>query len=202
MMLLMPGVDVGQAREPSYRMRKLGRLLKELRVRVGLTQQEAAQKLRFSDKKVSRIEQGQLPGYHELEAMLDLYQLTVSEWEPIIELWERAQQRPSQPGVRTRSLSFHRDDHGYSGLEADASIVRDFQLGYISGLMQTDAYSRCIFRSGFVSRSETWIDQQVSMRLRRQQRLFDDEPLLVHSIMDETVLRCALPADVMARQLR
>src|SRR5699024_2452379 len=66
---------------PNFRMRLLSRTLRGLREQCGLSQQEAGAKLRFSEKKMSRIEQGQVPGYHEFLAMLDLYGIIVSDYD-------------------------------------------------------------------------------------------------------------------------
>jgi len=52
------GVIVVSELRPNFRMRLLARTLRGLRAQCGFSQQEAAAKLRFSDKKMSRIEQG------------------------------------------------------------------------------------------------------------------------------------------------
>jgi transcriptional regulator with XRE-family HTH domain len=48
--------------EPNYRTRQLGRTLRRLREAAGMSQEELGRPLRFSKSKMSRIEQGYIPG--------------------------------------------------------------------------------------------------------------------------------------------
>ena len=71
--------------DPTFRQVRLGEALKRLRERSGLSQREAAYRLRYNYQKLSRIENGQLPDYHGLRAMLDLYGVLVTEEPPFID---------------------------------------------------------------------------------------------------------------------
>jgi len=169
--------------EPTFRQVRLGEALKKLRERAGLSQRDAAERLRYNYQKLSRIENGQLPDYHGLRAMLDLYGVIVAEEEPFIELWERASEKvwwDSGP-----------DSQGYLGLERDAFQVRYFCLGYVPGLLQTESYMRGVFEGWHVPHSREWIENQVAFRMRRQQRLIDDSPLRFHNVIAEPALRQA-----------
>ncbi len=170
--------------DPTFRQVRLGEALKRLRERANLSQRDAADRLRYNYQKLSRIENGQLPDYHGLRAMLDLYGVIVAEEEPYIELWERASEKgwwyPDGP-----------QSHRYVGLEHDAARVCEYQLAYIPGLLQTETYMRAVFQAGRVQRSEKWISAQVKDRLTRQQRLFGDGPLDFHAILAESALRHA-----------
>jgi transcriptional regulator with XRE-family HTH domain len=171
---------VGKNAEPTFRQRKLGEALRVLRERAGLTQQEAAHRLRYDHRKLSRIENGQRPEYHGLRAMLDEYGLAVSDWQPYLDMYERAIEKGwwHPYGV---------DDHGYISLEHDACMVREFQLAYVPGLLQTEEYIRAVFAGIRVQRSRKWVDNQVLVRLRRQERLLgNDNPLQFHTIIAES----------------
>ncbi|HUQ61933.1 DUF5753 domain-containing protein, partial [Lentzea sp.] len=141
-------------------------------------------RLRYNYQKLSRIENGQLPEYHGLRAMLDLYGVLVSEEAPFIEMWERA-------GEKGWWHPYGLDDQGYISLEHDAIKVCEFQLGYVPGLLQTEHYMRESFASARAQHSRRWIQNQVAVRMQRQQRLVGDEPLEYHAIIDEAALRQA-----------
>jgi transcriptional regulator with XRE-family HTH domain len=188
-------VVVGRPQKPNLRMRQLARALRRLRLRAGLTQEVAATRLHFSDKKMSRIENGQVPSYHELQAMLDLYGLTVSEWRPFMEMRERAKHRGWW-------LAHGLDDYGYVGLEHDACEVREVQIGYVPGLLQTADYLKVIFIESPLPTSPNEIDRGIAIRQRRQQRLIADQSLALHAIIDETVLNRAMSPNIMGSQLQ
>jgi transcriptional regulator with XRE-family HTH domain len=172
-------------KEPNLRVRVMTRALRELRDQVRMTQQEAGDRLRFTNRKMSRIETGQLPTYHELLAMLDLYGVVATDWEPYIAMWERAKEKGWWH-------TYGESDRGYVGLENEANEVREFQLGFVPGLLQTEAYTRaaCAESSHL---SDQAVERVVAGRLRRQQRLIDDNPLFVHVVIDQAVLRNAAP---------
>ena len=183
---------MGKNAEPTFRQRKLGEALRVLRERAGLTQQEAAARLRYDHRKLSRIEKGQRPEYHGLRAMLDEYGLLVSEWEPYLDMYERAVEKGWWH-------PYGLEDHGYISLEHDACMVRDFQLVHVPGLLQTEAYVRAAFAGARVQRSRQWVDNQVLVRMRRQERLLAANPLRLHVVLAESAL---LQADqVQLRQI-
>lgn len=176
--------------EPTHRMRRLGEVLRELRVRAGLSQQEAADRLNYDHRKISRIEKGQKPDYHGMRAMLDTYGVPFSQWEPYMEMYARALEK----GWWTK---YDLDDQGYISLEHDAAKVSDFQITYVPGLLQTPDYIRSIFATARVQRSKKWIANQIEVRLVRQERLLGTEPLVLHAILMESALAYASQAQLM-----
>lgn len=157
-----------------------------------MTQEEAGLPVRFSVKKMSRIERGQLPDYNGLKGLLDVYGLPVNDWEPYLRLWELALEKGWWHG-------YGLDDQQYVSMEHEASELRQFQRSFIPGLLQTEAYARLVFATSNLSRRST--DREVEVRLRRQQRLAADPPLALHAIIDEAVLRQGAQAEVMRPQL-
>ena len=175
--------------EPTHRMRRLGEVLRELRLRAGLSQQDAADRLNYDHRKISRIEKGQKPDYHGMRAMLDTYGVPLSQWEPYMEMYARALEK----GWWTK---YDLEDQGYISLEHDAAKVSDFQVTYVPGLLQTPDYIRAMFTSARVQRSKRWIANQVEVRLRRQERLLADEPLELRAIVLESALAQASQAQL------
>ncbi|MFI6099153.1 helix-turn-helix domain-containing protein [Lentzea sp. NPDC051213] len=170
--------------DPTFRQVRLGEALKRLREHAGLSQREAAYRLRYNYQKLSRIENGQLPDYHGLRAMLDLYGVLVAEEAPFIDMWERACEKGWWH-------AYGPDSGGYISLEHDAIRVREFQLGYIPGLLQTERYMRTVFLGWQVQRSRKWIEDQIAIRMRRQQRLVGDDPLEFYAVIAENAFRHA-----------
>jgi transcriptional regulator with XRE-family HTH domain len=70
---------MGRRKPSTYHIRQLSRALAVRRLATGLTQVEVAQKIGICDKKLSRIETGQLPELIVLRAQLDLYGLLFEE---------------------------------------------------------------------------------------------------------------------------
>ncbi|SDM70463.1 Helix-turn-helix domain-containing protein [Lentzea albidocapillata subsp. violacea] len=170
--------------DPTFRQVRLGDALKRLRERAGLSQREAAFRLRYNYQKLSRIENGQLPEFPGLRAMLDLYGVLVTEEAPFIDMWERASEKGwwHPYGV---------EDQGYLSLEHDAIKVCEFSLGYIPGLLQVESYMRAVFLGWQIQHSRKWIENQIAIRTRRQQRLDDSSPLQYRGVIAEAALRQA-----------
>ncbi|MFD9892218.1 DUF5753 domain-containing protein [Amycolatopsis sp. NPDC059027] len=168
--------------EPNLPARQLGRMLRRMRERLGMNQGEAGAPLRFSISKMSRIELGFLPSYHEFRALLDRYCVIVSEWDEYIALYDRGKEKGwwFHYGVGNR---------GFLPIEAEASRVRVFQYGYIPGLLQTEAYMREVFAGGRRPLKGKKLENEVAVRLRRQLRLTEEPILGYHAILDEYALR-------------
>ncbi|TCO55041.1 helix-turn-helix domain-containing protein [Actinocrispum wychmicini] len=177
---------MGHTPEPNYFGRKLIREVRALRTRAGLTQAEAGERAHIPLKKLSRLETIQLPSYHELCAILDIYGVLSSDWQPYLDLWEHARK---PPWWRPYQLK----DPRYLRMEDEAATKSEFQLGYVPELLQTEEYARQVFAHTGKQRSEEAIDTEVEIRMRRQQRLFADPPLTLHALVHETALHQGIP---------
>lgn len=78
---------------PNHRRRQLGRTLRKLREQAGLGQEDAGRPLRFSSSKMSRIEQGHIPGYNDFLALLDRYGVITSDYDEYIRMFDYAKER-------------------------------------------------------------------------------------------------------------
>ncbi|WP_116043048.1 helix-turn-helix domain-containing protein [Amycolatopsis palatopharyngis] len=168
---------------PTFRRRYLGRLLRGLRDEARMSTDEVCRRLEFSPARLSRIENGRTAtDVLVVKAMLDLYGLPVNDWAPYEQLAREAKKKGwwQEFGVEAR---------GYVSLEAAASTLCHYELGDIPGLLQTEAHARTLFEKLSKRRGKHWIDDQIAVRLIRQQRLRSDiDPLEFAAIMDETVL--------------
>lgn len=167
------------APEPNYYGRQLIRGLKRLREHAFMSQEEAGRGLHMTLQKISRFENGQIPGWHELSAMLDLYGLPSSDWDEYLELWEKAK----KPGWWRK---YGLKDSRYVRMEHEAAVAYDFQVGYIPELLQTERYARETFAGTMVSKKT--VNSEVAVRMRRQDRLMSGTPIRLHAIVHEPVL--------------
>ncbi|MET0136559.1 MAG: helix-turn-helix transcriptional regulator [Kibdelosporangium sp.] len=172
---------MGSAPEPNYHGRQLIRSLKELRELARFTQQEAGDRLNLTLQKLSRLENGQLPGYHELCAMLDLYGLPTAEWPPHLEKWELAK----KPGWWRK---FGLKDPRYVRMEHEASAKYEFQLGHLPTLLQTDRYTRDLMLRKAKLPSERTIATELAVRKIQQDRLHNGHRLRLHTMLHEPTL--------------
>ena len=173
---------MGRTRGGSVPRRQLARQLRLLRERSSLTQDEAAVQLDFSSSKLGRIENGQQDiDVHWVRSMLDLYNAP-EDWSRLINLARLARRRGWWRG-------YGLDDRGYVPLEASATLVREYSLTAVPGLLQTAEYARALFGSKLVSAGEQERDREVDVRMVRQRRLSaEDDPLELVAILDESVL--------------
>jgi transcriptional regulator with XRE-family HTH domain len=167
----------------TIRRRQLARQLRLLREQAGLTIEVAAPALDWSPSKLSRIENAhQSVDVHSVRSMLDLYDVGGAKWSELVELTRAARRRG---WWRAYGL----DDKGYLPLEAEASLVQDFTVMYVPGLLQTADYARTLFVASATRRTSETLDRDVTVRMIRQERLTStDDPLELVAIVDEAVL--------------
>ena len=184
-----------QQSPPFYR-RQFGRRLRDLRESVRMAPGEVCARLEISPARLSRLENGQTaPDMLVVKALLDLYGIPVNDWEPYL---EEARDARKKAWWQSYGLSAN----GYTALETAANSVSEFALAYLPGLLQTEAYARAALFEDLRRRTPIQLDNQIAVRLRRQQRLLDPENFSLSVVIDETaLLRPVVPTDLMHEQL-
>lgn len=167
--------------KPNYRRRQLGRTLRKLREAAGLSQEDAGRPLRFSTSKMSRIEQGHIPGYNDFLALLDRYGIIASDYHEYVRMFDDAKEKGWWH-------AFGLSDRGFVSVEAEAAWIRNYQLGFVPGLLQTEFYMRETFAAARDPFAGAELENHVQVRLRRQRRLLEEPLLELHAIIDETAL--------------
>ncbi|MCE7009050.1 helix-turn-helix domain-containing protein [Kibdelosporangium philippinense] len=170
----------GIAPEPNYYGRKLQRAMKRLREQNLLTQEEAGTRCHIDHKKLSRIERRQLPTYHELIILLDIYGVPSCNYDPYLALWDRARRRGWW-----RNFLLTKQEIDYIRLEDEADFKCEFQLGRLPWLLQTKSYTRAIL----ARRDEEIIEKRLGIQFRQQKRLTNERQLTLHALIHEPVLR-------------
>nr|WP_042180846.1 helix-turn-helix transcriptional regulator [Kibdelosporangium sp. MJ126-NF4]CEL14630.1 Putative DNA-binding protein [Kibdelosporangium sp. MJ126-NF4]CTQ96741.1 Putative DNA-binding protein [Kibdelosporangium sp. MJ126-NF4] len=169
----------GYRAEQNYYGRQLQRELRRLRIEAGFTLEEAGLRAHIDLKKLSRLEIHQLPTYHELVILLDVYGVVCTEARQYLDLWQLARQQ-------SWWRRYTRHDNRYLCMEDKAAAKTEFQLGFLPTLLQTELYA---YKSlGRVADREVR-DNLVAVRMRQQQRLFSaDHPLSLRALVHQPAL--------------
>ena len=166
----------------------LGNQLRRFREVAGVTPDQAGYEIRASRSKISRMENGRV-GFKERDVadLLALYGITDEETRSRVLALAR---QASAPGWWSKYGDIMTDwFEEYLGLEAAASIIRTFELQFVQGLFQTEAYARAVTLLGNTAAPAEEIERRVSLRLKRQDLLTGPEPPQVWSVIDEGALR-------------
>jgi transcriptional regulator with XRE-family HTH domain len=183
-----PAGNESEPRGPTVLRMMLGSQLRRFREAAGVSPEQAAYEIRASRSKISRMEHGRV-GFkgRDVDDLLTLY--GIQDDQVRVKLLTYAQQA-STPGWWSKYDDVLPDwFESYLGLEGAASVIRTFELQFVNGLFQTEAYARAVTTLGNKSASPEEVDRRVSVRLKRQDVLAGFEPPQVWSVMDEAVLR-------------
>lgn len=186
---------------PTARRRRLGHELRRLREAAQLRADEVAARLHWSATKMSRIETGQVSVHHgDVTDLLDIY--GVSDEDLRAELGDMARQSRLKGWWHRHRDTFKRGFDSYIGLENDARGLRTYQSQVVPGLLQTEAYARAVICAIAAGQTPADIlDKKIAVRLSRQELLIRTDPLTLHVILDEAVLRRDVGgAETMAEQ--
>ncbi|MEU9344424.1 helix-turn-helix transcriptional regulator [Streptomyces sp. NPDC048278] len=173
----------------------LGKMLKLLRERAGLTQKEFGAMVGYGPDAISAMERGvRVPQPDMLvkaDELLGAGGLLVAAIPELKEAMKRA---------RTRHPEWYR---GYAVLEAQAVSLYDYSTMGVLGLLQTEDYARAVFTQRYPPLDEDTIERRVADRLSRQ-HIFEQWPLPEFSfIMEQAVLERPIGGvDVQHAQLR
>ncbi|MFB9881055.1 helix-turn-helix domain-containing protein [Planobispora siamensis] len=193
---------MGQARGSSTVLRiVLGTQLRRLREKRHITLDQAGNAIRASHSKVSRMENGRVSfRVRDVADLLTLYGVRdEKDRAPLLALVERA----NLPGW------WH--DYGdvlptwfetYVSLEEAASVIRNYEVQFVPGLLQSEEYARAVVRLGFPDAPEDEVRRRVDLRMARQRILDGAQSPHLWAVLDEAVLRRPLGgAEVMRGQI-
>jgi transcriptional regulator with XRE-family HTH domain len=182
------GESSGDSLGPTVLRMMLGSQLRRFREAAGVTPEEAGYEIRSSRSKINRMENGRV-GFKERDVadLLTLYGITSEKIRTgMVSLARQA----NTPGWWSKYSDVLADwFEAYLGLEAAASVIRTFELQFVHGLFQTEAYARAVTLLGHSAAPAEEIDRRVSLRLKRQDLLTRQDPPQVWSVIDEAALR-------------
>jgi len=174
---------------PVLSRRTLGTELRRLREAAGVAVSRAAEELDCSVSKISRIETGlSTPRRPEIDTLLRLY-AAPSAREELVQLageGRKAAWYDAYGDLLASGSALHR----FIGLEAGASMLREFASATVPGLLQTERYARAIVMASQPAVSGATLDAMIRMRMERKSVLRrEPTPLRVAALIDESVLR-------------
>ena len=176
-----------EAAGPTVRRMQLGARLRSLRLAKGITRDQAGYAIRGSESKISRMELGRVAfKERDVTDLLRLYGVQdEGEHQRLLALAREA----NTPGwwqsygdVLTTWFQ------NYLDLEQAAELIRTYEVQFVPGLLQTDAYARAVIMLGHGTASAAEIDRRAGLRMARKQLLERENPPKLWAVIDEAVL--------------
>jgi hypothetical protein len=190
-----------QSAGPTVQRLVLGGHLRRLREDAGITTERAAVVIRGSHSKISRMEHGRV-GFKERDIADLLTMYGVSEGDEREALLKLARGSNLPGWWQSYSDILPHWVEPYFGLEAAASFIREYELQFVPGLLQTEAYARAVIRLG-TSVAEDEIVRRAQARVSRQEILRRESPPKIWAVLDEGALHRVIGgSQVMKEQLR
>jgi hypothetical protein len=179
----------------------LGASLRRLRETKGVSREDAGWHIRASESKISRMELGRV-GFKERDVadLLTLYGLDGgAERDRLLALAAQA----NTPGWwHQYSDILPAWFQPYIGLEAAATLIRNYEVQFVPGLLQTRDYARAVTRLGYGNSPPVEVERRVDLRIQRQQVLTRADPPQFWGVIDEAALRRPIGGvDVMRAQI-
>lgn len=186
----------------------LGSQLRRLRESRGITREAAGYSIRASESKISRMELGRVSfKSRDVEDLLTLYGvMDEAERNALLSLAKEANLTGWWHSYSDVLPGWFQT---YIGLEGAASLIRVYEVQFINGLLQTEAYAHAVVErgmkaaaagkaggSGRSARSggggrinQADVDRRVALRLERQKLLVSERAPRFQCVLDEAALR-------------
>ncbi|SHI10231.1 Helix-turn-helix domain-containing protein [Streptomyces sp. 3214.6] len=178
------------AGEPGSVVRRmlLGSQLRRLRETRGITREAAGYSIRASESKISRMELGRVSfKTRDVEDLLTLYGITDdTERQALVGL---AREANVAGWWHSYSDVLPNWFPTYVGLEGAAALIRVYEVQFVHGLLQTEAYAHAVVSRGMKGANAADIDRRVALRLERQKYLVAENAPDFHIVLDEAALR-------------
>lgn len=170
---------------PTVRRRRLAAIMRQFRKDARKTREEAATFAGISPVTISRIEAAtHNPKPGDIAMLCRLYGLGEQETDELVTLARQCRikgwwQKYDLPEIVS----------SYTGLEEEASTIRQYSVDVLPGLLQTDSYVRALLGAELRTYSEEEIERMVAVRMKRQERLVGDDPLKTWFVINEDAVR-------------
>ncbi|WP_214403467.1 helix-turn-helix domain-containing protein [Pseudonocardia lacus] len=175
----------------------LGMELRRRREAAGITVADAAEVIRASGAKISRMELGRVSfKQRDIADLLTLYRVDdPAERETFLDL-ARSANAPGWWQLYSDLLPTWFET--YLGLEQAAAVIRAYSLVHVPGLLQTREYAQAVIGMAPAQRSSD-IQRRVELRMRRQRILTRPDAPTLWALIDESALRRPVGGRAVAR---
>jgi transcriptional regulator with XRE-family HTH domain len=175
------GVRMPDTVAPTLRKWELGGWLRRLRLKAGLSIEDAAGRLLCSPSKISRLETGaRSASQRDVRDLCDLYEVGKTERAELMELARPVREPAYWKGVEARP-----NYATYMELEAAATAAHCWDSVRIPALLQIPEYSRAVISAIEPQYSAKAVDRLVETRRYRKRLLEDSPPLQLRWVIDE-----------------
>lgn len=172
---------------PTARRIVLGAQLRRLREAADITRAEAGYAIRGSDSKISRMELGRV-GFKERDVadLLTMYGVTDADERAVfLEMVSKSNERGWWHRFTDLMPDWFQD---FVGLEESASLIQNYELQFVPGLLQTEEYIRAVASHGRPEHLDEPTERRVRLRLQRQKVLSRQGAPRLWAVVDESVL--------------
>ncbi|QFG23383.1 helix-turn-helix transcriptional regulator [Actinomadura sp. WMMB 499] len=170
---------------PTVRRRRLAAILRQLRKDAKKTREEAAEFAGISPVTISRIEAAaHNPKPGDIAMLCKFYGLDDQVTDELVALARQCRikgwwQQYDLPDIVS----------AYTGLEEEAATIQQYSVDVIPGLLQTEAYIQAVAAAELRAYSEEEVNQAVTVRVTRQERLGVQDPLTAWFVLNEDAIR-------------
>lgn len=184
---------------PYVRRLRLAAELRALRAEHGLTHDQLAKMIGRSRVQISRLENGHVVDQADILSILDALEIDGDRWHKIVRITREAAERGWWESNKDMGARQARS----ADLEAGATSIREFQMSFLPGLLQTPAFARArVEAEGMGPADGRVADRAVDARNGRQRMLRRPGGPTYEVIIDDAAIhRRAAPADVVKAQL-
>jgi transcriptional regulator with XRE-family HTH domain len=167
---------------------QLGARLRALREAKGVSRDQAGYAIRASESKISRMELGRVSfKERDVTDLLTLYGVDDEVEQTRLLTMAREANTPGwwHPYGDLLASWFQ----NYLDLEQAAELIRTYEVQFVPGLLQTEAYARAVIRLGYTDAAKAEVDRRVGLRMARKQVLARPDGPRLWAVLDEAVLR-------------
>lgn len=184
---------------PYVRRLRLAAELRALRAERGLTHAQLAKEIGQSRAQISRLENGHVVDLNDVMKILDALGVGGERWSQIVTIAREAGER----GWWESNRAMGERQALYANLEAGAATIREFQMTFIPGLLQTPEFTNArADAEALTGPVDYTVDKAVAARASRQRMLRRPGGPSYEVILDEVaVRRAAAPSEVVKAQL-
>ena len=171
---------------PYVRRLRLAAELRALRTQAGVTHVQLAKMIGQSRAQISRLENGHVVDQDDVMKILDALGVDDERWTKIMTIAREAGER----GWWESNRFMGERQALYANLEAGASTIREFQMTFIPGLLQTPEFTRARGEADRLSGAGQFhLEKAVEGRLGRQRMLRRPGGPTYEVVIDELAVR-------------
>lgn len=184
---------------PYVRRLRLAAELRALRTHAGVTHVQLAKQIGQSRAQISRLENGHVVDQDDVMKILDALGVDDDRWTQIMTIAREAGER----GWWESNRFMGERQALYANLEAGAQSIREFQMTFIPGLLQTSEFTRARGEADRAAGAPSFnADKAADGRIGRQRMLRRPGGPTYEAIIDELAIRrSSAPPEVLKSQL-